>query len=272
MNRMDGRISIDEVAKFLNVSKKTLRRWDASGKFVAHRDPNNNRRYYTHDQLQQFRNGHSKYPEVKDRIAVYVRVPDFNMDRLDKQEIEVMKYLRNYDSTIDISAINVYTDYGYEYDFSRPGFNKLLYDAASNKIDKIVVLDETILCGVFSGWFTAFLDAIYSVKVITCEEALYDPQRAMYSIEGMLKAFTVYGQENSAFRSSAMDCLSLLRKRILEIREFHHCKQGNGISDYHQFNQMTAEKIYDAAVSSDNFHSGRISYGSPIDPNIANNI
>ena len=43
-------IGIGEAAKYLGVSKDTLRRWDKSGKLVPKRSPTN-RRYYTKEQL-----------------------------------------------------------------------------------------------------------------------------------------------------------------------------------------------------------------------------
>jgi len=52
-----------EFAKLLNVSVKTLQRWDREKILVANRTPTN-RRYYTYNQYLQFKGisaGHSKY-------------------------------------------------------------------------------------------------------------------------------------------------------------------------------------------------------------------
>ena len=45
--------SIGEVAKILNVSVKTLQRWDKAGKLKAHRHVSN-RRYYTKEQIDVY--------------------------------------------------------------------------------------------------------------------------------------------------------------------------------------------------------------------------
>ena len=45
MNNNVSTYTINQTAKLLNVSKKTLMRWDESGKFSARRDSNNFRRY-----------------------------------------------------------------------------------------------------------------------------------------------------------------------------------------------------------------------------------
>ena len=47
-------LSLYEVAKLLNKSKETLRRWDNSGKLPAFRDPLSNYRYYKRSQLNAF--------------------------------------------------------------------------------------------------------------------------------------------------------------------------------------------------------------------------
>ena len=48
--------SISETAEILGVSKETLRRWDNSGKFKSSRNPINNYRVYTYEQIQDFIN------------------------------------------------------------------------------------------------------------------------------------------------------------------------------------------------------------------------
>ncbi|KPJ70945.1 hypothetical protein AMJ51_00510 [Microgenomates bacterium DG_75] len=45
-------IPIGDAAKYLGVSRDTLRRWEKAGRIKAHRSPTN-RRYYTKEQLDQ---------------------------------------------------------------------------------------------------------------------------------------------------------------------------------------------------------------------------
>lgn len=45
-------IPIGEAAKYLGISRDTLRRWEKAGKLKAQRSPTN-RRYYTKEQLDQ---------------------------------------------------------------------------------------------------------------------------------------------------------------------------------------------------------------------------
>ena len=48
-------LSITEAAALLNVSAVTLRRWDASGRFVPHRHPLNGRRIYRRSMVLKLR-------------------------------------------------------------------------------------------------------------------------------------------------------------------------------------------------------------------------
>jgi len=45
-------LTISKAAKILGVSKKTLLRWDASGKFLAQREPNSGNRYYDEQDIK----------------------------------------------------------------------------------------------------------------------------------------------------------------------------------------------------------------------------
>lgn len=54
-----GNYKPNEFARLIGVSIKTLQRWDNSGIFKAFRTPTN-RRYYTHQQYEDYMNGSKK--------------------------------------------------------------------------------------------------------------------------------------------------------------------------------------------------------------------
>jgi len=56
LNTMQG-YSVSQVADICGVSKETVRRWDKSGKLTAERNPNNEHRVYSEQQLMQFDEG-----------------------------------------------------------------------------------------------------------------------------------------------------------------------------------------------------------------------
>lgn len=60
-------LSLEEAAGLLGRNKQTLRRWDASGKLIAKRDPMSNFRYYLKSQLEafdEFRNMNPQAPNT----------------------------------------------------------------------------------------------------------------------------------------------------------------------------------------------------------------
>lgn len=63
-----------DFAELLNVSVKTLQRWDREGIFQAKRTPTN-RRYYTYDQYLEFKGLKNK---VDKKIVIYTRVSTNN--------------------------------------------------------------------------------------------------------------------------------------------------------------------------------------------------
>lgn len=63
-------ISIGEAAKYLNISRDTLRRWEKKGKIKPFRSPTN-RRYYTKEQLDEI----MKKPVVEKPKQTAVKTP-----------------------------------------------------------------------------------------------------------------------------------------------------------------------------------------------------
>lgn len=74
---MDKTYNITKAAEILNVSVKTLQRWDREGKLVAGRTPSN-RRYYTEEQINEIIRG-------KD-MEIYYVIENRNIGVADKPE------------------------------------------------------------------------------------------------------------------------------------------------------------------------------------------
>ena len=70
---MDKQYKINEFAKMVNVSVRTLQRWDNEGTLVAFRTPTN-RRYYTHSQYLTYIGTSSKQEENRRKVVIYTRV------------------------------------------------------------------------------------------------------------------------------------------------------------------------------------------------------
>ncbi len=59
-------LKLKEAAKILNVSIKTLQRWDKAGKLIAFRYQSSNRRYYTQEQINKFLGGNEDNETIKE--------------------------------------------------------------------------------------------------------------------------------------------------------------------------------------------------------------
>ncbi|TXE14756.1 DNA methyltransferase [Algoriphagus aquimarinus] len=74
---MDKYLTVGEVAKKLDVSSETLRRWDNSGKFVSSRHPINNYRVYTEDQVESYVEDLQIEIEYKTKSKLKVEISPF---------------------------------------------------------------------------------------------------------------------------------------------------------------------------------------------------
>ena len=81
-------LSIQDAAKLLNVSTKTLRRWEKSGKLVPQRTEGNHRRY-PKSQIEEYLSNSKK---ANKKESKYIRRARYLMNRV--------KRLRKYESTI----------------------------------------------------------------------------------------------------------------------------------------------------------------------------
>lgn len=69
---MDKQYKPNEFGKLLNVSVRTLQRWDKEGFLIAFRSPTN-RRYYTHTQYVEYVGNSFKQAENKRKVVIYTR-------------------------------------------------------------------------------------------------------------------------------------------------------------------------------------------------------
>ena len=69
---MDKQYKINEFAKMINISVRTLQRWDKDGILKAFRTPTD-RRYYTHTQYSEYI-GDSLLGKNKRKTIIYTRV------------------------------------------------------------------------------------------------------------------------------------------------------------------------------------------------------
>lgn len=102
-----------EFSELLNVTVKTLQRWDREKTLVANRTPTN-RRYYTYDQYLQFK-GIGRDADSR-KIVIYTRVSTRNQaDDLENQ----VDFLQNYVNAKGLIVDEVIRDYGSGLNYNR---------------------------------------------------------------------------------------------------------------------------------------------------------
>lgn len=95
---MDKQYKINEFAKMINVSVKTLQRWDNNEVLKAFRTPTN-RRYYTHRQYLEYISA-SAIAEIKGKHIIYLKVSSYNQEEDLKSKVELLKQYANSEGII----------------------------------------------------------------------------------------------------------------------------------------------------------------------------
>ena len=106
-----------EFAELINVSVRTLQRWDVEGKLKAFRSPTN-RRYYTYEQYLEYK---GIYKEDNNRkTIIYTRVSTSNQKDDLKNQVE---FLRQYANANGIIVDEVIEEYGSGLNYNRKKYN-----------------------------------------------------------------------------------------------------------------------------------------------------
>lgn len=178
-----------DFAELLNVSVKTLQRWDRDKILVAKRNPTG-RRYYTYDQYLEFK-GVSNDSNTKKKI-IYTRVSTNNQkDDLKNQ----VKFLLDFANAKGIIIDEVIEDIGSGLNYNRKKWNKLIEHCMENKIDSIMVTHKDRFIRFGYEWFERFLGK-YDVKIIVVNNETLSPnEELVQDIISILHVFSckIYG-------------------------------------------------------------------------------
>lgn len=178
-----------DFAELLNVSVKTLQRWDRDKILIAKRTPTD-RRYYTYDQYLEFK-GVSNDSNTKKKI-IYTRVSTNNQkDDLKNQ----VKFLLDFANAKGIIIDEVIEDIGSGLNYNRKKWNKLIEDCMENKIDSIMVTHKDRFIRFGYEWFERFLGK-YDVKIIVVNNETLSPnEELVQDIISILHVFSckIYG-------------------------------------------------------------------------------
>lgn len=177
-----------DFAELLNVSVKTLQRWDREGILVAKRTPTD-RRYYTYDQYLEYK---GVKQNVSRKIVIYTRVSTNNQKDDLKNQIT---FLQQFTNSKGIIVDEIIEDIGSGLNYNRKKWNKLIDKCMNNEIDTIIVTHKDRFIRFGYEWFEKFL-AKFDVKLIVVNNEYLSPQEELVQdIISILHVFScrIYG-------------------------------------------------------------------------------
>ena len=159
-----------EMADKLNVSVRTLQRWDNSGKLRAKRTPTN-RRYYTENQYLQFLG-----KPLDDRKTVaYARVSTYGQKDDLKDQIG---FIRQYANSKGIILDEAITDIGSGLNYNRKKWNQLLQDVEHDKIKTIYITYKDRFIRFGFDWFNRFCNE-HDTEIIVLNNPDTSPEKEL---------------------------------------------------------------------------------------------
>ena len=165
-------IRLNEMAKRLNVSVKTLQRWDREGILVAKRTPTD-RRYYTEDQYLEYIGSSTK---SKRKTIAYARVSSANQkDDLQNQ----ITFIRNYVNAKGEILDDVIEDIESGLNYNRKHWNDLLLNQIpKGEIEKIYITYKDRFVRFGFDWFERFCNH-YNCEIVVINNPDTSPQKEL---------------------------------------------------------------------------------------------
>lgn len=171
------------MAEKLNVSVKTLQRWDNDGLLKAYRTPTN-RRYYTEEQYLTYTNQLDTNKHKKQ--VAYARVSNNNQkDDLANQ----VQYLRNYANGKGIILDDVIVDIGSGLNYKRKKWNILLDEVMDSEIDTIYITYKDRFIRFGYDWFELFCGK-FNTKIVVLNNQDLSPQEEL--VEDLVSIIHVF--------------------------------------------------------------------------------
>lgn len=172
-----------EFAKKLNVSVKTLQRWDNAGILKAQRSPTG-RRYYTEAQYLEYI-GQQANQENRS-VIIYARVSSSGQKDDLKNQIT---FLREYANAKGIIVDEVLTDIGSGLNFKRKKWNELLVRAQNKEFSQIPVAHKDRFIRFGFEWYKQWL-AQYGVEIVVVNNEELSPEKEM--VEDLISVIHVF--------------------------------------------------------------------------------
>lgn len=178
-----------EFAELINISVRTLQRWDVEGKLKAFRTPTD-RRYYTYEQYLEYKGIHKEQENRK--IVIYTRVSTSNQKDDLKNQVE---FLRQYANAKGIIVDEIIEDYGSGLNYNRKKWNKLIDSCMTNEVNTIFITHKDRFIRFGYEWFERFLGKFNVNIIVVNNESLSPQEELVQDVISILHVFScsIYG-------------------------------------------------------------------------------
>ena len=180
---------LNEFAELLNVSVRTLLRWDNDGILKAFRTPTD-RRYYTYEQYLEYKGISNS--EIKRKNIIYTRVSTSNQKDDLKNQLD---FLRQFTNSSGVIIDDVVEDYGSGLNYNRKKWNKLIDECMLNEVDTIYITHKDRFVRFGYSWFERLLSKFNVTIIVVNNEALSPQEELVQDIISILHVFScrIYG-------------------------------------------------------------------------------
>jgi predicted site-specific integrase-resolvase len=173
-------------------STKTLQKWDREGRLKAHRSPQSNRRFYTHDQYLQYL---GLVAQEQGRTLVYARVSSA------AQKPDLANQMKALNIFCQEHAIHVdewMQDIGSGLNYKRKQFTRLFEMVELGQVKRIIVAHRDRLVRFGFEWFESFCQR-HNTELIVVNGDSLSPEQEM--VQDLLAIVTVFSARFHGLRS-----------------------------------------------------------------------
>lgn len=188
---MEKQYNITQMSQLLNVSVKTLQRWDREGILIAQRSPTN-RRFYTQQQYLEASGLSGQIKQKERKKVIYSRVSNRNQKDDLANQVEFLKQYVNANGSIVDEVIE---EIGSGLNYKRKKWNKLLNEVMDRQIETIFIAHKDRFIRFGFDWFKQLCEKFDTSIVIVHNEKLSPEEELVQDLIAITHVFScrIYG-------------------------------------------------------------------------------
>jgi predicted site-specific integrase-resolvase len=182
-----------EFGELIGKATKTLQKWDREGRLKAHRSPQSNRRFYTHDQYLEYM---GLKAEEGGKTIVYVRVSTASQKPdLANQRAALTAYCEARQIKVD----EWMQDIGSGLNYKRKHFGRLMEMVELGQVRRIILAHRDRLVRFGYSYFETFCER-HSTELLVVNGDTLSPEQEL--VQDLLAILTVFSARLHGLRSS----------------------------------------------------------------------